>query len=162
MSHHPRSLKRCLALGLAACAVAPAAAGAMPVADGHSTTVGQAVAAGAGPGVTAKQFESQNLTAPDQVDRVKSGSAKANVYVPPTPQQATPAPARILAPQWPTGPQPAATRHAPTTAAPKATASPDGGLDTGVWIAIGGGALLTLGAAGLAGQRLVVRKRQLA
>jgi hypothetical protein len=162
MSHQPRSLKRALALGLAACAIAPAAAGAMPVADGHSGPIGQAIAAGGGSGVTAKQFESQNLTAPDQVDRTVTSSTKANVYVPPTPAQAS-TPKTSPAPTWPTGPQPIATRHAPTTnASPKATPSNDGGLDTGVWVAIAGGALLALGAAGLAGQRLVVRKRQLA
>ena len=132
MFHQPRSLIRGLAVGLAACAIAPAFASAQPI--------GQAVAAGGGPGVTATQFESQSLTAPDQVDRVA-----------PTPVSS--------APTWPTGPQPIATRHAPTTA-PKAAPSDDGGLDTGVWIAIGAGALLTLGAAGVAGQRVVIRKRQ--
>jgi hypothetical protein len=91
-----------------------------------------------------------------------TSSTKANVYVPPTPVQAS-TPKTNPAPTWPTGPQPLATRHAPTTnASPKATPSNDGGLDTGVWVAIAGGALLALGAAGLAGQRLVVRKRQLA
>jgi hypothetical protein len=154
MFHQPRSLIRGLAIGLAACAIAPAFASAQPI--------GQAVAAGGGSGVTAKQFESQNLTAPDQVDRTVVSSTKANVYVPPTPVQAA-TPTTSPAPTWPSGPQPVATRHAPTTnAAPKATPSNDGGLDTGVWIAIAGGSLLALGAAGLCGQRLVVRKRQLA
>jgi hypothetical protein len=136
MFHQPRSLVRGLAIGLVACAIAPAMASAQPI--------GQAIAAGGGSGVTAKQFESQNLTAPDQVDRINSAPTNP-------------------APTWPSGPQPLATRHAPTTiTSPKATPSDDGGLDTGVWIAIAGGSLLTLGAAGLAGQRLVVRKRQLA
>lgn len=154
MFHQPRSLIRGLAIGLVACAMAPAIASAQPI--------GQAVAAGGGSGVTAKQFESQNLTAPDQVDRTVTSSTKANVYVPPTPAQAA-TPTTSPAPTWPSGPQPVATRHAPTaTTSPKATPSNDGGLDTGVWIAICGGALLMLGAAGLAGQRLVVRKRQLA
>lgn len=143
MSHQPRSLKRALALGLAACAIAPATAGAVPILDGQGDVVGQAIAAGGGPGVTAKQFESQNLTAPDQVDRVQ-----------PT----------TNAPTWPTGPQPAATRHAPVHhATPAASPSDDGGLDTGVWIAIGGGALIAAGGLGLAGRkRLVLRKGQLA
>jgi len=138
MFRQPKSLARALAIGLAAGAIAPGAASAVPIIEG------QGVAAGGGPGVTAKQFESQNLTAPDQVDRVK-----------PTPVIAQP-------PQWATGPQPEATRHAPATTAPKATPSDDGGLDTGVWIAIAGGSVLVLGAAGLAGQRVVVRKRQVA
>ena len=143
MSHQPRSLKRAVALGLAACAIAPATAGAVPILDGQGDVVGQAIAAGGGPGVTAKQFESQNLTAPDQVDRVK-----------PT----------ATAPTWPTGPQPAATRHAPVHhATPTASPSDDGGLDTGIWIAIGGGALVAAGGLGLAGRkRLVLRKGQLA
>jgi hypothetical protein len=158
MSHHPRSLKRALALGLAACAIAPATAGAVPT-DSHGV-VGQAIAAGGGPGVTAKQFESQNLTAPDQVDRTKSGAAKANVYVPPTPTEtATPT---NPAPTWPSGPQPLATRHAPSTA-PKASPSNDGGLDTGIWVAIGAGALVAAGGLGLVGRRrMVLRKGQLA
>ena len=154
MSHQPRSLKRALALGLAACAIAPAAAGAMPVADSHPGPIGQAIAAGGGSGVTAKQFESQNLTAPDQVDRTVGAGLALSVAA---------WSALLDAPTWPSGPQPIATRHAPTTnTSPKATPSDDGGLDTGVWIAIAGGSLLTLGAAGLAGQRRVVRKRQLA
>jgi hypothetical protein len=137
MLHQPRSLKRALALGVAACAIAPATAGAMPIIEG------QGVAAGGGPGVTAKQFESQNLTAPDQVDRVQPTNR---------------------APVWPTGPQPAATRHAPVThATPAASPADDGGLDTGIWIAIGGGALVAAGGLGFAGRRrLVLRKGQLA
>jgi hypothetical protein len=159
MSHQPRSLKRAVALGLAACAIAPATAGAVPILDGQGDVVGQAIAAGGGPGVTASQFESQNLTAPDQVDRTKSGPTKANVYVPPTNTE-TPQPTN--APVWPTGPQPAATRHAPSTA-PKASPSDDGGLDTGIWIAIGAGALVAAGGLGLVGRRrLVLRKGQLA
>jgi hypothetical protein len=159
MSHQPRSLKRAVALGLAACAIAPATAGAVPILDGQGDVVGQSIAAGGGPGVTAKQFESQNLTAPDQVDRTKSGPAKANVYVPPTNTE-TPQPTN--APVWPTGPQPAATRHAPSTA-PKASPSDDGGLDTGIWIAIGAGALVAASGLGLVGRRrLVLRKGQLA
>ncbi|MEN3285672.1 MAG: hypothetical protein V7607_6812 [Solirubrobacteraceae bacterium] len=139
MLQHPRSLKRSLALGLAACAIAPAAAGAMPVIEG------QGVGAGGGPGLKAEDFSQSITPAPDQIDRTTSTATSP-------------------APTWPTGPQPAATRHAPVTAAPaKATPSDDGGLDTGIWLAIGGGALVAAGGIGLAGRkRLVVRKRQLA
>ena len=97
--------------------------------------------------MTAKQFESQSLTAPDQVDRVNQSPAPAN------------------APVWPTGPQPAATRHAPATPAPaKASPSTDDGLDTGIWVAIGGAALVAAGGLGLAGRKRLqlVRRRQLA
>ena len=63
-----------------------------------------------------------------------------------------------------TGPQPAATRHAPVHhATPAASPAADGGLDTGLWIAIGGGALVAAGGLGIAGRkRLVLRKGQLA
>jgi hypothetical protein len=137
----PRSLISPLAVALATCAIAPAIGSAAPIIEG------QGIAAGGGPGVTAKQFESQNLTAPDQVDRVRD-------------QQPTSNPA----PQWPTGPQPAATRHAPANhATPTASPADDGGLDTGIWIAIGGGALVAAGGLGLVGRRRVVlRKGQLA
>jgi hypothetical protein len=149
----PRSLISPLAVALAACAITPVAASAAP------TIEGQGVAAGGGPGVTAKQFESQSLTAPDQVDRVRDQTA--NVYVPPTNTEVQPTNA---APVWPTGPQPIATRHAPVHhATPTASPSDDGGLDTGIWIAIGGGALVAAGGLGLAGRRrLVLRKGQLA
>jgi hypothetical protein len=135
MFHQPRSLIRSVAVGLAACAIAPAAAGAMPVIEG------QGVGAGGGPALKAEDFKQSIAPAPDQVDRVKSAPVNP-------------------APTWPTGPQPAATRHAPVTATPS---SDDGGLDTGIWIAIGGGALVAAGGVALAGRkRLVVRKRQLA
>jgi hypothetical protein len=149
----PRSLISPLAVALATCAIAPAIGSAAPIIEG------QGIAAGGGPGVTAKQFESQNLTAPDQVDRTTSGTTKANVYVPPA---TTETPQSTNAPVWPTGPQPAATRHAPSTA-PKASPSDDGGLDTGIWIAIGGGALVAASGLGLVGRRrLMLRKGQLA
>jgi hypothetical protein len=150
----PRSLISPLAVALAACAIAPAVGSAAPIIEG------QGIAAGGGPGVTAKQFESQSLTAPDQVDRVRDQSA--NVYVPPT--NTAVRPTGNPAPQWPTGPQPAATRHAPVHhATPAASPSDDGGLDTGIWIAIGGGALVAAGGLGIAGRkRLVLRKGQLA
>jgi hypothetical protein len=149
-----RSLISPLAVALAACAIAPAVGSAAPIIEG------QGVAAGGGPGVTAKQFESQSLTAPDQVDRVRDQSA--NVYVPPANTEVQPT--TNGAPQWPTGPQPAATRHAPVHhATPAASPSDDGGLDTGIWIAIGGGALVAAGGLGLARRkRLVLRKGQLA
>jgi hypothetical protein len=133
----PRSLISPLAVALAACAITPAVGSAAPIIDG------QGIAAGGGPGLTAKQFASQNLTAPDQVDRVQPTNR---------------------APVWPTGPQPAATRHAPVThATPAASPADDGGLDTGIWIAIGGGALVAAGGLGFAGRRrLVLRKGQLA
>ena len=60
-------------------------------------------------------------------------------------------------PTWPVNPQPI------VNAAPSGT-STDDGIDDGVLIAIGGGALLLVGGIGLAGRRRlrVVRQRQLA
>jgi hypothetical protein len=150
----PRSLISPLAVALATCALVPVAASAAPVIEG------QGIAAGGGPGVTAEQFAPRSLAAPDQVDRVRDQTA--NVYVPPTSTDVQPT--SNLAPQWPNGPQPVATRHAPAHhATPAASPSDDGGLDTGIWIAIGGGALVAAGGLGLAGRkRLVLRKGQLA
>jgi hypothetical protein len=162
----PRSLITPLAVALATCAIAPAVGSAAP------TIEGQGVAAGGGPGVTAKQFESQNLAAPDQVDRVRDQTA--NVYIPPTPTASTPTSA---APVWPTGPQPAATRHAPTSApvwptgpqpaatrhAPVTATAPsdDGGIDVWLIVGLSGGALLLAGGLGVAGRKHI-RQRQLA
>jgi hypothetical protein len=146
---NPRSLISPLAVALATCALTPAAALAGPIIEG------QGVAAGGGPGVTAHQFAQQDLTAPDQVDRA-AATDRANVYVPPTPAQAqTTSPA----PTWPTGPQPAVLRHAPATAKPSVDG---GGLDTGIWIAIGGASLIAAGGAGFAGRKRLQLKRQYA
>jgi hypothetical protein len=123
----PKSTKfnRFIVAGIAAAAVAPASAVAQPATDGGGTT-------------------SQNLTAPDQVDRVN---------------KATPANG---APQWPTNPQPIPNRHVATTASP--SVSTDDGVDDGVLIALGGGALLLVGGLGVAGRKRlqIVRQRQMA
>jgi hypothetical protein len=121
----PKSTKfnRLIVAGIAAAAIAPASAIAQPATNGGGT--------------------SQNLTAPDQVDRVTGG----------TPSNG--------APQWPVNPQPIPNRHVATTN----TAAPDSdGIDGGVLIALGGGALLVAGGLGLAGRKRlqVVRQRQLA
>ena len=84
----------------------------------------------------------QDLRAPDQVDG-------------PVVSSATPGP-----PTWPVNPQPIASNPASS-----ATPSADGdGVDTGVLIALGGGALLLVAGVGVAGRKrlLVVRQRQLA
>jgi hypothetical protein len=124
MLHQPRSLKRSLAAGLAVCAIAPATAVAAPAVQG------QAVAAGGGPGVSAEQFAPQNLTAPDQVDRVTTKPQPAG------------------APTWPANPRAVGVVQPASSAQP----SDDGGLDTGVWIALGGGVLVIVGGLGLAGR----------
>jgi hypothetical protein len=122
----PKSTKfnRFIVAGIAAAAIAPASAVAYPADNGGAT--------------------SQNLTAPDQVDRVSSA----------TPSNG--------APQWPTNPQPIPNRHVATTGTP--SVSTDDGVDGGVLIALGGGALLLVGGLGVASRKRlqVVRQRQLA
>ena len=120
----PKSTKfnRLIVAGIAAAALVPASAIAQPATNGGGTT--------------------QNLTAPDQVDRVSSA----------TPSNG--------APQWPTNPQPIPNRHVATTGTP--SVSTDDGVDGGVLIALGGGALLLVGGLGVAGRKRlqVVRQRQ--
>ena len=84
----------------------------------------------------------QDLRAPDQVDGPVVSNAAPGM------------------PTWPVNPQPIASKPAPS-----ATPSVDGdGVDTGVLIALGGGALLLVGGIGVAGRKRlqVVRQRQLA
>jgi hypothetical protein len=165
---HTRPL-RLLAAGLAIAAIAPAGAAAQPT-DAHATATsahnavtqnltapdqvdrvavqqpaGQAVAAGGGPGVTP-----QTLTAPDQADR---GGVPQNLAAPDQVDRVKPTP------------RPVSTSHRiiPRMPQPVPTAAPahDDGVDTGVWIALGGAALL--GALGLAlVGRNRLRSRQLA
>jgi hypothetical protein len=83
----------------------------------------------------------RDLRTPDQVDGTRVGSVKV-----------TPGP-----PTWPVNPQPIKTA-APTNA------TSDTGIDDGVLIALGGGALLLVAGIGVAGRKRlqVVRQRQLA
>ena len=129
MLQQPRSLKRSLVAGLAVCAIAPAGAVASPI-------VGQGVAAGGGPGVSAKDFPQQtqapqDLRTPDQVD----GRGTRH--------------ARLI---------PRAAHTSPVTA------SSNGDVDTGVWIALGGIALIATGGFAAAGHKRsrTARQRQLA
>jgi hypothetical protein len=148
MSQQHTTLRRSLIAGLVVCAIAPAAAVAQPIeGQGHSTGVGPAVAA-------------QDLRAPDQV----AGGSSTGTQDKRAPDQvdgrgmsATPSP---TAPQWPVDPKPI------TSPRPAATvqSSDDGGVDTGIWIALGGAALLAAGGIGLAGRKRLqlTRRSQLA
>ena len=122
----PKSTKfnRLIVAGIAAAAIAPTAAVASPAIDGGGATT-------------------QNLTAPDQVDRVTGGTTSNG------------------APQWPVDPKPIPIRHVATTSTPS---TDGGGVDDGVLIALGGGALLLVGGLGVAGRKRqqLVRQRQLA
>jgi hypothetical protein len=171
---HIRPL-RLLTAGLAIAAIAPASAAAQPTdahaitTGGHNTVItqnltapdqvdrgiapqpaGQAVAAGGGPGVTP-----QTLTAPDQTDRV---GAPQNLAAPDQVDRVNPTPpVATTAPQWPTNP----TRLPQIKHVTTATPADDGGLDTGIWIALGGAALLAAVGLGLVGRKRL-RPRQLA
>jgi len=135
---------RLVVAGIAAAAIAPSAALAVP-----STDVG---------GTTAPQ--TQDNRAPDQVAPAAPGTGaapqdlRAPDQVAPGPKDVKPVPGP---PTWPVNPQPI------VNAAPSTT-STDDGIDDGVLIAIGGGALLLVGGIGLAGRKRlrIVRQRQLA
>ncbi|HEX7298801.1 MAG TPA: hypothetical protein VF257_07320 [Solirubrobacteraceae bacterium] len=127
----PRNLKRSFAMGLAVCAIAPASAAAAPAIDVQGAAVpppqGQSVAAGGGPGVTARDIAPQNLTAPDQIDRVAQAQPRTSL--------------RGVG---------VVNRSAP------AAQSDEGGVDAGVLIGLGGGAfLLLVGGLGLATRKRV-------
>jgi hypothetical protein len=152
MPKYHKTLTRSLAAGLAVCAIAPAAALAVP------TTDGSPAAASSGRGVTAQDYGSMDYRAPTQTGSRADGATKQDLRalgqtdgrraMPPT------------APQWPVNPQPIAKPHAVATTKP----SIDDGVDTGVWIALGAAALVVAGGIGFAGgQRLGTgRQRQLA
>jgi hypothetical protein len=142
----PRSSRfnRLVVAGIAAAAISPTAALASPALDGGVTAphkqdmrAPDQVAGGApGTGVM------QDMRTPDQVD----GS---------TVDRQTPA----GMPTWPTNPKPIPNRFVATTSTP---AADDNGIDGGVLVAIGGGALLLVGGIGLAGRKRLqlVRQRQ--
>jgi hypothetical protein len=136
---------RLIVAGIAAAAIAPTAALASPATDAGGTApqtqdlrapdqVGGGVVAAPGTGVV------QDLRAPDQV---APGSQSAPIVAGP--------------PTWPVNPQPIKTA-APTNA------TSDNGIDDGVLVALGGGALLLVAGVGVAGRKRlqVVRQRQLA
>jgi hypothetical protein len=152
------NITKLVAAGLAAGALAgPAAAGAVPIIDGNTsgqTVAGQAVAAGGGPGVSAQDFRQQNLTAPDQVDRVTAPPATQDLTAPDNIDRK--APDAPTAPTWPTHAQPLTPPAQQPAASPS---SSDDGIDTGVWIAAAGGVALVAVGAGLA-LRMRPRTRQ--
>jgi hypothetical protein len=142
MLQQHRNWYRTLAAALAASAIYPATAGAVPAIDGGQGSApmqGQGVAAGGGPGVTPQTLTKapQSLAAPDQVDRNAHWKPSAST-----------------APTWPLNPKPIGQ---PATAQPS---NDGGGLDTDVWIAIGGAALVAAGGIGVAGRKRLQTKRQ--
>ena len=136
---------RLIVAGIAAAAIAPTAALASPATDAGGTAP-----------------QTQDMRAPD--NQVGGGVAAPGTGVVQdmrAPDQVAPGtqPGPVVAgpPTWPVNPQPIKTA-APTNA------TSDDGIDDGVLIAIGGGALLLVAGAGVAGRKRlqVVRQRQLA
>jgi hypothetical protein len=133
---------RLIVAGIAAAAIAPTAALASPANDVGGTT-----------------SDKQDMRAPDQVAGGAPGTGvmqdrRAPDQVAPGSKAVEP---QAGPPQWPVNPQPI------VNAAPSSATSDDG-IDDGVLIAIGGGALLLVGGLGVAGRKRlqVIRRRQLA
>ena len=136
---------RLIVAGIAAAAIAPTAALASPATDAGGTAP-----------------QKQDLRAPDQMSgRIVAAPGTGVVQDMRAPDQVAPGtqPGPVVAgpPTWPVNPQPIKTA-APTNA------TSDNGIDDGVLIALGGGALLLVAGIGVAGRKRlqVVRQRQLA
>jgi hypothetical protein len=140
---HFTKFNRLIVAGIAAAAITPTAALASPATD---------------VGGTAPQ--TQDMRAPDQVAPAAPGTGAAPQDLR-APDQVAPGPKDVkpeaAPPEWPVNPQPI------VNAAPSAT-STDDGINDGVLIAIGAGAVLLVGGIGLAGRKRmrIVRQRQLA
>lgn len=136
-------LNRMIVAGLATAAVVPTAAVARVATDQVATP------------------QTQDLRAPDQVGGGVVAPGTGVVQDLRAPDQVAPgaqsAPVVAGPPTWPVNPQPIKTA-APTNA------TSDNGIDDGVLIALGGGALLLVAGVGVAGRKRlqVVRQRQLA
>jgi hypothetical protein len=138
-------LNRTIVAGLAAAAIVPTAAVARVATDQVATP------------------QKQDLRAPDQMSGPITAAPGTGVVVQDlrAPDQVAPgtqsAPIVAGPPTWPVNPQPIKTA-APTNA------TSDNGIDDGVLIALGGGALLLVAGIGVAGRKRlqVVRQRQLA
>jgi hypothetical protein len=149
MLHRDNRLTRLITAGLAIAAIGPAAAVAQPI-------DGQGQGAGGGPGLTQQDLRAPDRQAPDQTG-ANGGTPYGRYSALYSLYGRASAP---TAPQWPANPQPIG--HAKPTAATQS--SDDGGLDTGIWVAIGGAAAVAAAGLGLAGQKRLrtVRQRHLA
>jgi hypothetical protein len=177
------NIKKLIAAGLVAGALAgPATAGAVPAFDtdpipSDQPVAGQAMAAGGGPSVSAQEFTPQstpqNLTAPDNVDRVAPSPGFQDLTAPDNVDRVAPSPGfqDLTAPDnvdrkapdspttWPTHAQPLTSPNQPALA----PSSSGDGVDTGVWIAAAGGlALVAIGAGLTFRVRPRTRQRSLA
>jgi hypothetical protein len=154
---------RLVVAGIAAAAIAPSAALAVPITDDGGTaqqTQDNRAPDQVAPAAPGTGAQPQDNRAPDQVAPPAPGTGvvpqdlRAPDQVAPGSKDVKPVPGP---PTWPVNPQPL------VNAAPSTT-STDDGIDDGVLIAIGGGALLLVGGIGLAGRKRlrIVRERQLA
>jgi hypothetical protein len=164
--NHKKNLTRSLAAGLAVCAIAPGTALAMPAIAGppvpgsnaaaSSSNSGPSTAPSGGSGVTAQDYRSLDYRAPNQTGSRGDGAAKQDRLPDQTDGRGRGLPAAPAGPQWPVNPQPITRPHAVATADP----STDGGVDTGVWIALGAAALAVAGGIGFAGGKRLGTGRQ--
>ena len=153
---------RLIVAGIAAAAIAPSAALAVPITDDGGTapqTQDNRAPDQVAPAAPGTGAQPQDRRAPDPVAPPAPGTGvvqdlRAPDQVAPGSQDVKPEPGP---PTWPVNPQPI------VNAAPSAT-STDDGLDDGVLIAIGAGAVLLVGGIGVAGRKRlrIVRQRQLA
>jgi hypothetical protein len=150
-NNHRKNLTRSLAAGLAVCAIAPGAALAEPATDGPPAATSN------GPGVSAQDYRSLDYRAPTQTGSRADGVAKQNLRAPDqAPGDGTGVVGAPTAPQWPVNPQPIAKPHQAATA----TSSNDGGVDTGVWIALAAAALALAAGIGFVGGKRLRTGRQ--
>jgi hypothetical protein len=151
MPKHHRTLTRSLAAGLAVCAIAPGTALAAPANNGPGASPDSgAPATASGPGVTAQDYRSLDYRAPSHAGSRADGATKQDLRAPDqTDGRGTGGVVAPTAPQWPVNPQPLVKPHPVAAAKP----SEDGGVDTGVWIALGAAAFSVAGGIGLAGAK---------
>jgi hypothetical protein len=147
---HNKTVTRSLAAGLAVCAIAPGTALAMPAIGGPPG------AASGGTGVTAQDHRSLDYRAPNETGSRGDGAAKQDRVSDRADGRGRGLPVAPAGPQWPVNPQPITRPHAVATADP----STDGGVDTGVWIALGAAALAVAGGIGFAGGKRLGTGRQ--
>jgi hypothetical protein len=163
---HRKTVTRSLAAGLAVCAIAPGTALAMPALAGPpvpanhgagsaSNPAPPAAASGAA-GVTARDSRSLDYRAPNQSGSRGDGVAKQERLQDQADGHGRGLPVAPAGPQWPVNPQPITRPHSVATADP----STDGGVDTGVWIALAGAALALAGGIGFAGGKRLGTGRQ--
>jgi hypothetical protein len=138
MLTQPHTLTKGVAAVLAACALLPAAAGAVP-ADVHS----------AGPPKVVHQTP-RSLAAPDQIDRIAESQAPttANVLPPTAAGLVKTSTANVLPPT-------AAGLVKTSPPRVKVTAPSDGGSDIGLILGLSGGALLLFGGLGLVSRKQI-------